>query len=132
MSSALNLKIFYGKGISLSIKNKSFREAMEMVYLSREFSQYEPLKLTFASTGKTLFMDKEFFNSYLEQNITQLELIELTECDDLYRNNEEITIEKQIIDAGSLWKSKKNQVFLISSDDWVETDLDMKLFKVVE
>lgn len=132
MSSALNLKIFYGKGISLSIKNKSFREAIEMVYLSREFSQYEPLKLTFVSTGKTLFMDKEYFNSYLVQNITQLELIELTECDDLYRNNEDITIEKQIIDAGSLWKSKKNQVFLISSDDWVETDLDLKLFKVVE
>lgn len=130
MSSFVNVKIFYGNGISLSIKNKSFRVAMDMVWLSKEFSQYEPLKLTFASTGKSLFMDKNSFMSYLDKNITQEELIELNKCDELYRNNTEIKIENTIIDPGSLWKSIGNEVFLISSDDWVKTKLSSEFYKI--
>lgn len=132
MSSRVNVKIYYGKGISLSIKNRTFREAMEMVWRSKEFSDHEPLKLKFESTGKTLYMDKDYFISYLDHNRTLEELIELTECQELYRNIEDVVIEKQTIDAGSLWKLIQDQIYLIDSNDWVNTKFDQSLFKPIE
>jgi hypothetical protein len=46
--------------------------------------------------------------------ITQQELIELTQCDDLYRNtNDILTDDHIIIEKGYLWKANGHEVTLI-------------------
>lgn len=132
MSSVVPVKIIYAKGIRLSMKKKTFREAMEFIWKSPAFSDYEPLKMVFTSTGKVLFMDKNAFHSYLSGNISQQELIELTECDELYRNKVDIEHNGYEIEAGHLWKASLNVLTLIDDDNHVETKLDVTKFEIVE
>ena len=73
-------------------------------------------------------MDKNAFHAYLSGNISQQELIELTECDELYRNTDEILG----LDKGHLWKASKNVLTLVSDDDYIETKLDLTLFEIAE
>lgn len=123
---SLAIKIFYAKGIRLSMKDKTFNEAMNLIWGEPPFCEHEPLKMVFTSTGKILFMDKNAFHAYLSGNITQQELIELTECDELYRNTDEVLG----WDKGHLWKASKNVLTLVSDDDYIETKLDLTLFEI--
>lgn len=122
------VKIFYAKGIRVSMKNRTFKEVVECLFGDSPFSKYEPLKMVFTSTGKVLFMDKNAFNSYLSGTISMQELIELTECDELYRNTQDV----QGVETGHLWKATLNVLTLISDDEFVQTKLDLTLFEVVE
>ena len=118
MSNTVSVKIFYAKGIRVSIKNKSFQEAMILIWKSPAFSDYEPLKIVFTSTGKTLYADKAYFNSFLDGNISMQELIELTQCEELYRNTKDFQGEGDFtIDAGSLWKLENKTLVLIDDDN---------------
>ena len=126
--SSVAVKIFYAKGIRVSMKNRTFKEAMHLIWDSPAFCEYEPLKMVFTSTGKILFMDKNAFNSYLSGTITMQELVELTECEELYRNTQDV----QGIETGHLWKATLNVLTLISDDEFVQTKLDLTLFEVVE
>lgn len=126
--SSVAIKIFYAKGIRVSLRNRTFTEAMQLIWKSPAFCDYEPLKMVFTSTGKVLFMDKNAFHAFLSGDISQQELIELTECDELYRNTQEVgNVEK-----GHLWKASLNVLTLISEDDFVETKLDLKIFEIAE
>ena len=132
MSSPVSIKVFYAKGIRVSMKNKSFKEAMHLIWDSPAFKDYEPMKMVFTSTGKVLFMDAQAFNSYLAGAITMQELVELTECDELYRNKFDFINEEFSIDAGSLWKASGKTLTLIDDDTYVTTHLDITIFEVVE
>jgi hypothetical protein len=110
------------------MKNRTFKQVMQLVFHEHPFCNYDPLKMVFTATGKVLFMDKNAFYAYLHGTITQQELIELTECDELYRNTTDI----DDIDKGHLWKASKNILTLISDDDYIEHKLDLTLFEVVE
>ena len=122
------LKIFYPKGIRLSMKDKTFNQAMKLIWGEPPYCEHDPLKMVFTSTGKVLFMDKNAFHAYLSGNITQAELIELTECDELYRNTQEVID----IEPGHLWKASNNILTLVSDDDYIQTTLDLTLFEIVE
>lgn len=126
--SSVRIKIFYAKGIRVSMKDKTFNQAMKLIWGEPPFCNYDPLKMVFTSTGKVLFMDKNAFHAYISGNITQQELIELTECDELYRNTQEVLG----LDKGHLWKASQNILTLVSDDDYIQTNLDLTLFEVVE
>jgi hypothetical protein len=126
--SSLRIKIFYAKGIRVSMKDKTFNQAMQLIWGETPFCNYDPLKMVFTSTGKILFMDKNAFHAYISDNITQQELIELTECDELYRNTQDV----EGLDKGYLWKASQNILTLVSDDDYIQTKLDLTLFEVVE
>ena len=130
----LSLKVFYTKGIRIHIKNKSFKEAMHLIWTSPAFCDYDPIKLVFDSTKKTLYMDKQAFMSYLEGNLTVPELIELTECDELYRNRIDYFAENgSVIDAGSLWKKHNKELTLIDDDNiFTPVKADISIFEIVE
>lgn len=128
MSSVVAVKIYYAKSIRVSLKNRTFKEAMQLIWKSPAFCDYEPLKMVFTSTGKILFMDKNAFHQYLSGNITQQELVELTECDELYRNTKEV----ENIEIGHLWKATLNELTLVDDDQFVQTKLDLKVFEIVE
>jgi len=133
MSNTISVKIFYAKGIRVSIKNKTFQEAMILIWKSPAFSDYEPLKIVFTSTGKTLYADKPYFHSFLDGNISMQELIELTQCEELYRNTKELLTDDNItIDQGSLWKANDKELILIDNDNYVTAKLNKLLFEIVE
>jgi len=133
MSSVVAIKIFYAKGIRVSLKNKTFQEAMILIWKSPAFSDYEPVKIVFDSTGKTLYADKAYFHSFLNGNVTMQELIELTQCDDLYRNTNDITTKEGFtVDQGSLWKSKDKELTLIDDDNQVTAKMNKLLFEIAE
>jgi hypothetical protein len=115
------------------MKKKTFKEAMHLIWDNPLFKDYEPMKMVFTSTGKVLFMDKQAFHSYLSGAITMQELIELTECDELYRNKKNFISEGDcIIDAGSLWKAHRQELTLIDDDNIFTTTIDLTMFEVVE
>jgi hypothetical protein len=133
MSNILSVKIFYAKGIRVHLKNKSFQEAMMLIFKSPAFSDYEPLKIVFTSTGKTLYADKVAFISFLNGNITMPELIELTQCDELYRNTNDISTEQGFtVDQGSLWKAKDKELTLIDDENHVTAKMNKLLFEIAE
>lgn len=133
MSNTLSVKIFYAKGIRVSMKNKSFQEAMILIWQSPTFSDYEPLKIVFTSTGKTLYADKAYFHSFLDGNITMQELIELTQCDDVYRNTKDLLTDDNItVDQGSLWKANNKELTLIDDDNHITAKLNKLLFEIAE
>jgi hypothetical protein len=133
MSSLVAVKVFYAKGIRVSMKKKTFKEAMHLIWDNPLFKDYEPMKMVFTSTGKVLFMDKQAFHSYLSGAITMQELIELTECDELYRNKKNFISEGDcIIDAGSLWKATRKTLTLIDEDNDLQETLDLDIFEIVE
>ncbi len=126
--SSVPIKIFYAKGIRVSLQNRSFNQAMQLIWVAEPFCNYDPLKMVFTATGKILFMDKNAFYAYLSGNLTQQELIELTECDELYRNK----IDLEIVETGCLWKLTDKTLTLIDEDNFVQTDLDLEVFEVAE
>jgi hypothetical protein len=131
--SKVALTIFYAQGSRLSINDKSFKEVMQMVWKSEPFKNQDPLKTVFTTTGKTLYMDKQAFHSFLNGNLSQQELIELTECDELYRNKKDFTSENGIvIDAGSLWKAHRKELILIDDDNLFSTKMDSTIFEIAE
>lgn len=129
----MNFRIIYPKGLRLSLKDKTFKEAMEMVWLSDIANHKEPLKMVFTSTGKMLFMDKNAFHAYLRGELTMPELIELTEIDELYTNKTDVVSNERIpVDAGSLWKLRQQTLILIDDDHQVTHKLNFDIFEIVE
>jgi hypothetical protein len=94
-STAVELKVFYGKGITLSLKRKTFREAMDLVWNGDAFQHHSPIKMMFVTTRKVLYPEESKFRDYLNEDITLEELIETTGCDELYRNQAEISFGKK-------------------------------------
>ena len=133
MSNTISVKVFYAKGIRLSLKNRTFNEAMIFIWQSPAFKDYEPLKIVFTSTGKTLYADKAYFPSFLENNISMQELIELTQCDELYRNTNDITTDDGFtVDKGSLWKATDKELTLIDQENYATAKLNKLLFEIAD
>lgn len=131
--SSVAIKVFYAKGIRVSMKNKTFREAMQLIWGNPPFCEYEPLKMVFTSTGKVLFMDKNAFHAFLSGDITQQELVELTQCDELYRNTKDFQGEGDFtIDAGHLWKLENKTLVLIDDDNVFTTKYEISIFEIAE
>lgn len=126
-----NVKIYYAKNIQLVIQDKTFSQAMEMVWKGAPFAEYEPLKMVILNTGQMLYMDKNAFSAYLAGDITQSELVKLTQCEELYRNKVEITTEDYYtVDAGNLWKLSNKRLTLVDSDYHITTELDLHVFEI--
>lgn len=129
----MHYRIIYPKGIRLTLKDKTFTQAMEMVWKSDIANHTEPLKMIFTSTGKMLYMDKNAHMAFLNGQITMQELIELTEIDELYRNREEVlSNEKVRVEPGSLWKCRKQTLILIDDDRQVTHKLNLDIFEIAE
>lgn len=129
----MNFRIIYPKGLRLTLKDKTFKEAMEMVWLSDIANHKEPLKMVFTSTGKMLYMDKNAHHAFLRGDLTKPELIELTEIDELYRNKTDvISNEKITVEAGSLWKLRTQTLILVDDEQYVTHKLNVDIFEIAE
>jgi hypothetical protein len=127
------LKVYYAKSKSLIFQNRTFKQAMILIWQSEDFKEYDPLKIVFTSTGKTLYADKGYFYSFLDGNITMQELIELTQCDELYRNTKDLLTDDNLtVDKGSLWKVNEKELILIDDDNHITAKLNKLLFEIAE
>jgi hypothetical protein len=57
------------------------------------------------------------FHSFLDGNLTQQELIELTQCDDLYRNTNDILTDDHIIMTKDISGKQMDQEVTLIDDD---------------
>ena len=129
MVDIVEVKVYYHNNVYLSVKGKSFREVFELVWLSETFRKHTPIKAVFSATNQILSMDKNTWMAYLDDAISQDDLIFATKCDGLYRNAYEVVTEDMYhVDKGSLWKLRDNKLTLISDDEFVESNMDRKVF----
>ena len=78
-------------------------------------------------------MDRNAFHSFLEGALTMAELVELTECDELYRNTKDFVFKNGfVVDAGALWKAHRKQLTLIDDDNVFSTNIDLTIFEIAE
>lgn len=91
----------------------------------------EPIKIEFLSTGKVLYAHKETFMAFLQKEISMEQLIESTNCDDVYRNNSEILCNDGVVENGYLWIRQKNKMVLVNNDDYVETKFNENQFYAI-
>jgi len=132
MVKPLEVEVLYTGGAKLHLKHKSFKEIVQFVTEKPGLKDYDPLQLKF-STGKLLYYDKAAFTQYLEGNLEQAELVELTECEGLYRNTKPLVLEDGTeVDAGQLWKMQHEYLLMVDDDDYVSSDFDPNAFERVE
>lgn len=131
MSSPVDIKVYYGEGISLTLKGNSFIKSMLIAWGGVIGETQEPIKIEFLSTGKVLYAHKETFMAFLQKEISMEQLIESTNCDDVYRNNQEIVYEYLIIDPGQLWLRHKNKMVLVNDDDFLDINWNENQFAVI-
>ncbi len=129
----VSLKVYYAKSKSLTSQNRTFKDAMILIWQSEDFKDHDPLKIVFTNTNKILFADKQAFIHYLNGDFNLEALIQHTQCDELYRNTVDFKADGSniIIEKGSLWKLKNNKLLLIDDDNYVETILSSE-FEIAE
>ena len=92
----------------------------------------EPLLLTIAGNQESLYYDSDAFAIYLNDPEGWQQLFGRTWCEGLYRNVIELVDGKEIIDTGSLWMLRKDELILIDSDRHVKTLFNESLFNTVQ
>jgi hypothetical protein len=120
----LNVIFHYVGGKTMSVKGRNFKDAVRIAISVPGLI----IKVVFSS-GKILYFNFSLFHQFLSDEISFIELITLTECNGIYRNLEELKIDKHCqVDAGSLWLRKKNKVELANSDTYIEINFTQDYF----
>ena len=127
----LSMEFRYTNGALLTITNKSLKDTLKLVLDSQFLKEKLPFKLTFTSTKKVLYFDDHYFRNYIQGNCTLEELIENTQCEELYRNKEDFIGDGNFtIDAGSLWKLENKALVLVDDDNVFTTKFDLEKFEI--
>lgn len=114
------LTFHYEKSVTLTTKSKDFQEAVNFILDRKEPTTFTPYKVVIEATGKILHFDEEEFKSFAAGTTPLPYLIGETECDGLFRNVNEVSIDKNdTVDPGSLWKLKFNQYILVDNDRYI-------------
>jgi len=126
--SKVNCVVRYLDGATMSMTGISFNECIRKVYDDAQKNQRNPLLVEF-STGKKLYYDEEQVRNFVENNIDQVELVEATECEGLYRNTTRLKMdEHDELEEGWLWTLKGQYVFLVDKDRSIYCPFDERLF----
>lgn len=132
MSSPVDVKVYYGEGISLTLNGNSFIKSMLIAWGGVIGETQEPIKIEFLSTGKLLYAHKETFMAFLQKEISMEQLIESTNCDDVYRNVLPIYCQGNEVEQGYLWIRHENQMVLVDDDDYIDTSWNPEAFEVIQ
>lgn len=128
----MHLKFIFQDHSLFEVKGKSFREAVAFVVKSKMVFNNEPFKVEFTKTNKVLYFNKSAFYAYFDNELSEPELLQLTQCDGLYRNNTKLkTNTNEEIDKGALWMLRDKFLYLIDDDDTVKSEyLETLFYKV--
>jgi len=129
MENKVQLQVIYSQGIKLTISNKTLKEAVRLFMDGEPFKDFGPEKVIIKNKNLTLLFDRQTFNAYLKNEISEDELIKELDTFFYYRNtNDFLTDDGQTIDADSLWKRQGQTLYLVDEDNFVECDWNSKLF----
>jgi hypothetical protein len=133
MSNLVQIQVIYFKEIKLTISNKTLKEAVQLFMYGEPFKEYGPKDVILTNKNLTLLFDRQIFNNYLKNHITEEELIKQLDSTFYYRNVVKLkTDDGSEIDEGALWRRTGQTLVLIDDDQYVESDWDFKLFKKYE
>lgn len=113
------LVFHYTGAVTLKTTTKTFREAIVFVMKVPRFASHPPIKLVIESTQKTLYFDEDKFQAFLDGDLSQENLFNLTECDGMFRNKVDLVCGGIEVDHYSLWKLVKNKFILVDDDQYV-------------
>jgi len=131
MDALLNLKVHFTKGEVLTITNATFEDAVKKMFENMTFES-QPLKVVFPTTNKVLYFDQNAFYAFHKKELTQIELLEKTQCNNLWRNKRVIeTNLGATIDPGTLFLQRNDCFILAETDDYFETKHHHDLFEIV-
>jgi hypothetical protein len=130
MSSLLNTQVFFVNKSQLELNTQTLRQAIETIFEIQDKIESQAFKLVFPKTLKTLYFDAPLFKQFLNNNISQSELVTRTQCDGLFRNTTKLVLSDQsIIDEGALWMKQGNNLVLADDDEeFISSALDYKAF----
>lgn len=122
----------YGGKLRLTVTDKTFRDAIKYILHDDVLKNYEPLKVILPDTNQTLFFDRHVFANYLQESISEPELIELCIMEKLYRNTEYLKTDNDVeIDKGSLWRFYQNELILVDDDQYITAELNHLFEEVI-
>jgi hypothetical protein len=122
----------YGGKLLLTVTDKTFRDAIKYILHDDVLKNYEPLKVILPDTKQTLFFDRHVFSNYLEETISEPELIELCIMEKLYRNTAHLKTDNDVeIDKGSLWRLYQNELILVDDDQYITAELNHLFEEVI-
>jgi hypothetical protein len=124
-----SIRISFTGGKVVSI-NDTLMGAVEMISTNETLKKYYVLKLSLPDAGLILYFDDHAFLQYNQGDITYDELIERTQCDELYRNWLEINTGNDIVEPGALWMLKGNTLTLIDEDRFISITFDKEAFEI--
>lgn len=129
MESNCTLQVLYSGGITLTISNKTLRQAVEIFMHGEPFKDYGPEKVVVKNKNLTLYFDRQTFSAFLKDEISETKLFKELDATFYYRNNADfLTDDGQTIDAASLWKRTGQTLYLVDEDNYVECNWNSKLF----
>lgn len=112
----ISIKVTFHNGETMTISDKDFFNAVKFIL---DFTKEKSIYAVFLefSSGKILYFDDKKFQSFIDGDLEQIDLIAHTECDGVYRNNVDVVLsEHDEIEIGCLWKLMKNNFVLIDDD----------------
>tara|TARA_R110001606_G_scaffold273019_1_gene421556 strand:+ start:427 stop:837 length:411 start_codon:yes stop_codon:yes gene_type:complete len=113
---------------AVKFKNTTLLEIAKRLLNQQTFVNLQPMLIVFP-TGKQLYFNKSEWHQFLHNQISVVELVENTETEGLYRNNNVVVFKGKLdVEPQALWTKKGNQLFLID-DDWnIIVDFNKKIF----
>lgn len=133
MDALLNLKVHFTKGEVLTITNATFEDAVKKMFENMTFES-QPLKVVFPTTNKVLYFDQNAFYAFHKKELTQIELLEKTQCDELCRSLIELQSSSgDTIEPDTLFLKRKNIYVLADDDNYVEINSNnhSEIFKTI-
>jgi hypothetical protein len=133
MDALLNLKVHFTKGEVLTITNATFEDAVIKMFDNMTFES-QPLKVVFPSTKKVLYFDQNAFYAFHKKELTQLELLEKTQCEELCRSIIQLQSSSgDTIEPDTLFLKRNNSYIVADDDQYVELNLKnhSEIFKTI-
>ena len=125
----ISLSFVYSSGFTLTANRISFKACLNLA-LSLPNAQ-DIVYVKAVSTKKTMLYDESLFSDFLKGFLSLPELIELTECDAVYRNIMNCQFKSFNIDSGSLWVLRSGKYELVDDDQFVSVTFPDNNFELI-
>ena len=129
--SKLKSKIVYAGGKTVTVTD-TLEGIVEMMLTNETLKKYTPLKVYFpdAPDGLVLCYKHNVFAGFHDGSVHYSELVEATQCADVYRNTIDLDIHGVTVDAGCLWMLRDKELTLVDDDAHVTYPLTKLAFEI--
>lgn len=103
---------------------------VEAILLSETLKKYTPLKIIIGE--RVMCYNNNLFASFQQGATHYSELIEATECDEVYRNINDIHVGEITVDAGALWMLNGKELTWVNDDEFLTYPLTERIFEIAQ